>query len=291
LSNLQKNKLDTQKSFCLLVVLAHPDDESFGMGGTLALYASQGVKVHLVCATRGEVGEVDSDLLKGYKTIADLRVHELSCAAKKLGLASVDYLGYYDSGMQGSKDNKNPKSLYQAPLIKVAEKIVVYINKYKPQVMITFDPAGGYLHPDHIAANRAAEKAFYMVQKMKSKKVADYVPQKLYFHTMPIGVFKHAVKIMPFLGMNPRQFGKNKDIDLTKIVAREFPTHARINYHSVFDLRSQAAACHASQGGGRSTNLFMQTMQKFFGSSDTFMRAYPLPVNGHIEKDLFEGIV
>ena len=289
--NLQKSKLDTNKSLCLMVVLAHPDDESFGMGGTLAWYASQGVKVRLICATRGEVGEVEPNLLKGYKTIADLRVHELSCAAKKLGLASVDYLGYYDSGMQGSIDNKNPKSLYQAPIEKVAEKIVVLMKKYRPQVMVTFDPAGGYLHPDHIAANRAAEKAFFILQKKSSKKVAAYAPQKLYFHTMPIGVFKYAVKIMPFLGMNPRQFGKNKDIDLTKIIAREFPTHARINYRSVFDLRSQAAACHASQGGGRSTNLFLQNMQKFFGSNDTFMRAYPPPVKGQIEKDLFEGIV
>jgi LmbE family N-acetylglucosaminyl deacetylase len=291
LPNLQKSKLGRQKPLCLMVVLAHPDDESFGMGGTLAWYASQGVKVRLVCATRGEVGEVEPDLLQGYKTVADLRVHELSCAAQKLGLASVDYLGYCDSGMQGSTDNNNPKALYQAPLNKVAEKIAVLMKKYKPQVMITFDPAGGYLHPDHIAANRAAEKAFFMLQKTSSKQAAAYTPQKLYFHTMPVGVFKYAIKLMPILGMNPHQFGKNKDIDLTKIVAREFPTHARISYRSVADLRSQAAACHASQGGGQTTNLFLQTLQKLFGSNDTFMRAYPLPVKGHIEKDLFEGIL
>jgi N-acetyl-1-D-myo-inositol-2-amino-2-deoxy-alpha-D-glucopyranoside deacetylase len=291
LPNLQKSKLGMQRPLCLMVVLAHPDDESFGMGGTLAWYASQGVKVRLVCATRGEVGEVEPDLLKGYKTIADLRMHELSCAAQKLGLASVDYLGYRDSGMQGSGDNKNPKSLYHAPLEKVAEKIIVLMKKYKPQVMVTFDPAGGYLHPDHIASNRAAEKAFFMVQKKSSNKAATYAPQKLYFHTMPVGIFKYAVKLMPFLGMNPRQFGKNKDIDLTKIVAREFPTHARINYRSVSELRSQAAACHASQGGGSSTNVFMQTLQKLFGNTDTFMRAYPPPVKGHIEKDLFDGVL
>jgi LmbE family N-acetylglucosaminyl deacetylase len=291
LSNLQKSKIGDQKALCLMVVLAHPDDESFGMGGTLAWYASQGVKVRLVCATRGEVGEVDPNLLHGYKTIADLRVNELSCAAQKLGLSSVDYLGYYDSGMQGSRDNKNPKSLYQAPLEKVAEKIVVLMKKYKPQVIITFDPAGGYLHPDHIAVNRASEKAFFMMQKGSSKKVAVFTPQKLYFHTIPVGIFKYAVKIMPLLGMNPSQFGKNKDIDLTKIVARKFPTHARINFRSVSELRSQAAACHASQGGGRSTNLLIQTIQRIFGNNDTFMRAYPPPVKGTIEKDLFEGII
>ena len=291
MSSLQKSKLVTQKPLCLMVVLAHPDDESFGMGGTLAWYASRGLEVRLVCATRGEVGEVEPDLLQGFKSVADLRVHELSCAARKLGLTSVDYLGYRDSGMQGSSDNKNPKSLYLAPLEKVAEKIVILMKKYQPQVMITFDPVGGYLHPDHVAVNRAAEKAFFMLQKKNAGKVGNYCPQKLYFHTMPVGVFKYFVKLMPLLGMNPRQFGKNKDIDLTQIISREFPTHARINYREVAELREQAAACHASQGGGRSTNLLMQILDKFFGNNDTFMRAYPQPVKGYIENDLFEGIL
>jgi len=291
LPNLRKIKSGPNESPSLMVVLAHPDDESFGMGGTLAWYASQGVKVRLVCATRGEVGEVEPELLKGYKSIADLRMHELSCAAKKLGLTSVDYLGYRDSGMQGSTDNQNPKSLYRASLEKVAAKIVFMMKKYRPQVIITFDPAGGYLHPDHVAVNRATEKAFFMLQKHGTKKADTYRPQKLYFHTMAVGVFKYFIKLMPLLGMNPRQFGKNKDIDLTQISNREFPTHARIDYRKVANLRDQAAACHASQGGGRSTNLFMQILDKFFGNQDTFMRVYPPPVQGHIEKDLFEGVV
>ena len=290
MSSLQKSKLIIQKPLCLMVVLAHPDDESFGMGGTLAMYASRGLEVRLVCATRGEVGEVEPDLLQGFRSVADLRVHELSCAARKLGLSSVDYLGYRDSGMQGSRENKNPKSLYLAPLEKVAEKIVILMKKYQPQVMITFDPAGGYLHPDHIAVNRAAEKAFFILQKKNKGKLRIYSPQKLYFHTMPVGVLKYFIKLMPLLGMNPRQFGKNKDIDLTQIMSREFPTHARINYRDVAELRAQAAACHASQGGGRSTNLFMQILDKFFGNKDTFMRVFPPPVKGHIEKDLFEDV-
>jgi len=273
-----------------MVVLAHPDDESFGMGGTLAMYARRGVAVHLVCATRGEVGEVEPQLLKRFKSIADLRVHELACAAKKLGLTSVDFLGYRDSGMQGSQDNKNPKSLYSAPLEKVSEKIVFLMKKYQPQIVATFDPAGGYLHPDHVAIHRATEKAFFMFHNLNSGKEDDYRPQKLYFHTMPVGVFKYFVKLMPWLGMNPHQFGKNKDIDLTQIINREFPTHARINYREVVELRDQAAACHASQGGGRSSNFFMQILDKFFGNNDTFMRAYPPPVKGLIEKDLFDGV-
>ena len=94
----------------MLAVLAHPDDESFGMGGTLALYARRGVAVHLVCATRGEAGEVDEQLLSGKRSIAELRENELRCAAQKLGLAGVHFLGYRDSGMAGSGWRERPES-------------------------------------------------------------------------------------------------------------------------------------------------------------------------------------
>ena len=76
----------------ILSVLAHPDDESFGMGGTLAKYAAEGARVHLICATRGEAGEVDPEYLEGYQSISDLRVAELNCAAKALGLDAADPL-------------------------------------------------------------------------------------------------------------------------------------------------------------------------------------------------------
>src|SRR5512145_1217724 len=90
----------------LLAVLAHPDDETFGTGGTLAFYARRGVKVHLVCATRGESGDVDEEFLRGYKTIAERREHELRCAAGNLGLAGVHFLDYRDSGMPGWPENE-----------------------------------------------------------------------------------------------------------------------------------------------------------------------------------------
>ncbi len=98
----------------LLAVLAHPDDESFGMGGTLAYYARQGVQVYLVCATRGEVGDVDPHYLEGFHSIAERRESELRCAAGILGLAGVTFLDYRDSGMPGSADNDHPDALVAA---------------------------------------------------------------------------------------------------------------------------------------------------------------------------------
>ena len=113
----------------LLAVLAHPDDESFGMGGTLALYAQRGVAVHLVCATRGEAGDVAPELLEGFDSVADRRVSELRCAAGILGLSGVHFLDYRDSGMPGSPDNQHPQALVMAPLDEVAAKVAGYIRQ------------------------------------------------------------------------------------------------------------------------------------------------------------------
>ena len=94
----------------LLAVLAHPDDETFGMGGTLALYSRRGVDTYLICATRGEVGDMDPELMRGYDSIAERREAELRCAAGHLGLTDIIFLNYRDSGMPGSADNQNPRA-------------------------------------------------------------------------------------------------------------------------------------------------------------------------------------
>jgi N-acetyl-1-D-myo-inositol-2-amino-2-deoxy-alpha-D-glucopyranoside deacetylase len=115
----------------LLAVLAHPDDESFGMGGTLALYARRGVDVYLICATRGE-GRDGPQSYGGYTTIAERREAELRCAAENLGLKGVYFLDYRDSGMPGSPDNQHPQALVAQPLEQVAGDVVHYIRVCKP---------------------------------------------------------------------------------------------------------------------------------------------------------------
>ena len=140
----------------LLSVLSHPDDESFGMGGTLAKYAEEGTDVYLICATRGEAGEVDPKYLEGYSSLAQMREKELRCAAKQLGIKAVHLLGYRDSGMTGSVDNQNPAALINAPMDRVAKEIAEYIRKVQPQVVLTFDPIGGYRHPDPCWLPRSA---------------------------------------------------------------------------------------------------------------------------------------
>ncbi|MBE9479005.1 MAG: PIG-L family deacetylase, partial [Chloroflexi bacterium] len=124
----------------LLAVLAHPDDESFGPGGTLALYAQEGVEVHLICATRGDVGAIPPEMQLNAEETARMRLDELRCAAAQLGLTEVHILGYRDSGMPGSSDNNHPEALAAAPVAEVAVKVADLMRQIHPQVVITHDP-------------------------------------------------------------------------------------------------------------------------------------------------------
>ncbi len=277
----------------MLVCLAHPDDETFGMGGTLALYARRGVQVHLVCATRGEVGDVDRELMQGFSSVAERRESELRCAAGVLGLTGVYFLGYRDSGMPGTADNQHPNALAAQPVDEVAAKVVHYIRLLHPQVVVTHDPIGGYKHPDHIAMHRAAVRAFELASDPNfSSDLPPFQPQKLYYQTMPKELMRWAVRLAPIFGIDPHRFGRNHDIDLVTIVKEgRFPTHARINCSSVSEIRDEATACHSSQLGGAIGRKGPLTyLRRYFGSTESFMRAYPLPENGLRERDLFAGV-
>ena len=134
-------------SRCLLAVLAHPDDETFACGGTLAKYAAQGVRVALVCATRGEVGEISNPSLATPETLGQVREEELRAACRALGVEDLFILGYRDSGMDGTLDNRHPQALCQADLHEVAGRTVAIIRQLRPQVVLTFDPNGGLRSP------------------------------------------------------------------------------------------------------------------------------------------------
>ncbi|MEA4909010.1 MAG: GlcNAc-PI de-N-acetylase [Chloroflexi bacterium] len=276
----------------LLAVLAHPDDETFGMGGTLALYAQRGYQVYLVCATHGEVGEMPAEYMQGYTSIAERREAELRCAAGTLGLTDVFFLDYRDSGMAGSPENHHPQALAAAPQEKVAAEVVEYIRRLRPEVVITFDPIGGYRHPDHIAIHEATVKAFHLSgqEGVEGTTLPPYQPSKLYFHVMPHTMLRVAVRLMQLFGRDPRRFGQNQDIDLVSVAEVSFPVHAVIDYRPVATVRDEASACHASQGGREMAKGVVGALRHLFASKESFMRAYPQVANGHVERDLFEGL-
>ena len=271
----------------LLAVFAHPDDETFGPGGTLALYGRRGVQVHLICATRGELGEASPDL-KGFASIGEMRESELRCAAAALGLKAVHLLGYRDSGMLGSPGNLHPTALAAAPVEEVARSIAGYIRQVRPQVVITFDPIGGYRHPDHIAIHKATVAAFNMAgdPAMTVDDLPPYAPQKLYYATFSRRLLRWVVRLMRLLGSDPRRFGRNHDIDLASVAEVDFPTHAAISIREVRHLKERAARCHASQLGGMGS--LARWLQGRLDRTETFTRAIPAEPPGHLERDLFE---
>ncbi len=275
----------------LLAVLAHPDDESFGMGGTLALYARKGCDVYLVCATRGEAGAADEEHLNGFDSVAEMRESELRCAAGILGLKGVHFLDYRDSGMPGSADNQHPDAQIRHPVEEVAGKVVGHIRALKPEVVLTFDPIGGYRHPDHIHIHQATVLAFEKAADPSFHPEAGepFAPGALYFHTFPRWFLRLATTLLRLLGKDPRKWGRNGDIDLQAIAEVHFPTHAKIDIRSVLDEKEAASVCHSSQGGRQMRRGVIGWFTRLMGEHEDYMRAYPPVGKGErVRRDLFD---
>jgi N-acetyl-1-D-myo-inositol-2-amino-2-deoxy-alpha-D-glucopyranoside deacetylase len=159
----------------LLAIFAHPDDESFCCGGSLALLASQGVDVHVLCLTKGEAGAVPAAIL-GKKSVPQLRQLELQQACQILGVQAPRFLGYHDSGFR--QPSGLPNRLVDADVFAVAREVRTVIDQTKPDALLTFDPRGYYGHPDHIATHQIVNAAFFSSASLAKP------PQKL-FYIMP----------------------------------------------------------------------------------------------------------
>lgn len=145
----------------LLGIFAHPDDESL-IGGTLLHYHEAGVETGLVFATRGEVGEISDDsILSPPSNLEEIREAEAQAAAAILRIGYLRFLDYRDSGRSGTPDNQHAHCLKRARAAEVIGKLVATIREFRPDVLITFDEAGGYGHPDHVLIYRYATGAFH----------------------------------------------------------------------------------------------------------------------------------
>lgn len=281
----------------LLISFAHPDDESFGMGGAIAYYVERGVEVGLICATNGDVGTVDPEFMENYDTIADLRLDELRCAAETLGIQQVITYGYRDSGMMGTPENDHPDCLWQASEDVVIGRIVADIRRIRPHVVVTFDPWGGYGHPDHIYMHRATTKAFELAgdPAQYPEQLVDgleaYQPAKLFYNSFPRLILQMRIWYARLNGEDPRRMGRNADLDLQAILEHTMPAHARIPVAAYQSAWDEASACHASQGNPRQQAGWLDRLQRLILRHQNFTRAYPKP-NGHrrLERGLFEGV-
>jgi LmbE family N-acetylglucosaminyl deacetylase len=261
-------------SLKLMCILAHPDDESLGMGGILAKYAAEGVETYLITATRGERGWFgDQHDNPGPETLGQIREAELDAAARILGIREVAFLDYLD----GELDQVDPAE--------VTGKIVDHLRRVQPQVVVTFDPYGAYGHPDHIAICQFTTAAIVAAACPDDTGFGHRV-SKLYYR----------VSTGPKLAAYQATFGDlvmHVDGHERRAPAWEaWSITTRIDTAAYWQQVWAAASCHRSQLPGYETlaNLSEAHHRNLWGS-EAYYRAFSL-VNGgrQIECDLFEGL-
>jgi N-acetyl-1-D-myo-inositol-2-amino-2-deoxy-alpha-D-glucopyranoside deacetylase len=194
--------VSTQKR--LLLVHAHPDDETINNGITMTKYAQEGAKVTLVTCTRGEEGEVLIESLANLASsrddkLGEHREVELKNAMEHLGIDDFRFLGapnkkWRDSGMIGAAQNERSDVFWQANIDEAAQELVNVILETKPHVLITYDEFGGYGHPDHIKANQVAMRAADMAADQ------GWEISKIYWNTMPRSVIQDGIEKMKEVG-------------------------------------------------------------------------------------------
>ncbi len=276
----------------LMAVYAHPDDEQ-GVSGSLAKYARQGVNTTLICATRGEVGEIAPGVQATPETLGQVREGEMRCAAAKIGLRHLYFLDYRDSGMVGTPENDDRRNLHQASLMEVTEKVVRVVREQKPQVMVTFDAWGGYGHPDHIQIHKAALMAFWMAGDARifpeqlTNGLQAWTPQKLYFNVWPRSRYARFAEYL-------EREGKEIPEWLANFGARATPEDVistRIEVAEFAKLKLESLQCHASQLGPNT--IFRQIPQELWldmVKQETMILAESRTGRVSDETDLFEGI-
>jgi len=277
----------------MLLVHAHPDDETINNGSTMAMYAALGADVTLVTCTRGEEGEVlvqDLAHLAAHATdsLGDHRVGELAVAMKALGITDHRFLGegqkkYRDSGMMGTEPNNRPDVFWQADLELASDDLVKVIEEVRPHVLITYDEIGGYGHPDHIQAHRVA---------MRAAEKSSWKIEKIYWNVMPKSVIQEGIDAMKALGSDFMGAEKAEDLPFAK---DDSFVHAMVNGNEYVEKKMDAMRAHATQievDGpffALSNNLGLQVWGNEYYTLVKGEKAEPFDSRGH-EMDLFAGI-
>ncbi len=278
----------------LLTVLAHPDDESFGIGGTLAKYADAGVDVHIAIATDGVAGSVAEGYEETKQDLVNVRRQELTSAVETLG-GTLHMLGFRDSGYIGDPANEHPEAFINIDETLAIGKIVALIREIRPQVVITHDETGGYFHPDHIQCWKITTPAFAAAgdpDQYPDIGPVPYQPQRLFYTAFPNTMVKLLTTLMRIRRKDPTKVGRNEDIDMTKLGIPPKKLHARVDYRKMWDIKRAASAFHASQGGGGGPSRGVpESLQRRFMAKEYFIQAEPPGKDGTRIHDLFDGVV
>jgi N-acetyl-1-D-myo-inositol-2-amino-2-deoxy-alpha-D-glucopyranoside deacetylase len=280
----------------IMLVHAHPDDESMGTGATMAYYAAQGAHVTLITCTLGEEGEIhlpalaqleaaQADQLGGY------RLTELETACAALGVTDHRFLGgagrYRDSGMMGLPTNQHPRAFWGADLEVAAGLLLEVIREVEPQVLITYDENGFYGHPDHIQAHRVAMRAAELAE------AEGIGPKKIYWTAIPRSVLEAGFEA--FAGSSDNPFEGVQRAEELPFGTPDDEVAARIDAHEFAAQKLAALDAHSSQIPKTS---WLFTVASNFGSEFMGVEHYTLvrgekgPAAGPSgwEDDLFAGL-
>ena len=278
----------------LMLVHAHPDDESIGTGGVMAKYAHEGVHTVLVTCTRGELGDIqDPEEFvppEPGMSMKEIRKIELDNALKVLNTDEFFCLEYRDSGMAGTPGNQDPRSFAQADLDTAANRLAEIIRKVRPHVVITYDETGIYWHPDHVMAHKITQKAFFAAGDAAYGTEGDlpaWQPAKLYHIAIPMP------RTRRYDRMSEEEEGKKEERSSAIVGTPDEKITTRIDITRYLDAKFAAIYSHKSQIGGshRFRNLSDEQKTKMFGH-EHFVCAHGCPprTDGTKEPDLFEGL-
>jgi len=280
----------------LLLVHAHPDDETINNGVTMAKYAAEGVQVTLVTCTRGEEGEVLVESLANLASsrddkLGEHREIELKNAMEYLGIKDFRFLGspnkkWRDSGMIGTAQNERKDVFWQADLTEAAQELVKIILEIKPQVLITYDEFGGYGHPDHIKAHQVAMLAAELASNQGWK------ISKIYWNTMPKSVIQMGIDKMKEVGSS--FFGADSVEDLPFAKPDELVTSV-IKAPDYVEKKLEAMKAHETQISidgpffALSNNLGLSVWADEYYTLVKGEKSKPFDESGR-EIDLFAGV-
>jgi len=281
----------------LLLVHAHPDDETINNGVTMAKYAASGAQVTLVTCTRGEEGEVLVTELANLASdkddkLGEHREVELKDAMAQLGINDFRFLGapnkkWRDSGMMGTTQNERGDVFWQADLDEASHELVKIILEIKPQVLITYDEFGGYGHPDHIKAHRVAMRAAELAAEQ------GWQISKIYWNTMPRSVIQMGIEKMKEVGSD--FFGAQSADDLPFAKPDELVTTV-VNAPEYVPQKLEAMKAHATQISvdgpffALSNNLGLSVWGDEYYTLVKGEKVAPFDSNGR-ELDIFAGVI
>ena len=276
----------------LLAIFAHPDDESYSAAGTLATYASQGVEVRLICATKGEAGMISNPALAYRDNLGAIREEELRDACRVLGIHQPHMLGYRDSGMAGTKENLDPQSLSMASPEEVIGKLVDLIRQLRPDVILTFDHQGIYGHPDHMAMSKYTEEAFQASADPNrypgqiTGDVQPHAPKRLFYVALPQSRVDALAKTIP-KELRP----DDEDINVEDIGTPDEDVTVEMDIDALYETKLEAIACHRTQQKPKDFfNRLPEDVRRRFFSKEHFSLALPPLQKGTRYADLFEGL-